>query len=145
MKILNDEKLSNFELHSKIISNKKIVDDCNVFEKINNFNSYNSKNINFKESRSGELYIYYPLNVLVKKSIKYNSLHELIDEIRKAYKKIYNEENITMNKTIKNNSSLLNRGTSNGKYGIWGHDIDDLYISSIVIYENGIIDLGIDS
>ena len=31
---------------------------------------------------------------------------------------------------------LSNRNETNGKYGIWGHDLIDLYLSDIEVYKN---------
>lgn len=77
---------------------------------------------------------------------------QLIFEISKKYHEIYNtEENTATTKTtpIEKREGLINRNETNGKYGIWGHDIGDLDLSSIEVYksENGIIQivLGVES
>ena len=44
----------------------------------------------------------------------------LLGRIAKAYKKIYEEEDGTSEISI-------------GKYGIWGHDIEDLYIEYVIV------------
>lgn len=96
------------------------------------------------EETTTALKIDYPLKNPAIKIIKYSSLYELIDEIRRVYKEVYKEEDETM--TEYHPSGIpLNRGWSNGKYGIWGHVIEDLVISRITISDNGEIDLGIDS
>ena len=56
-----------------------------------------------------------------------------------AYQTMYDIETSTQTKYIKNNPFLLNRGYSNGKYGIWGHVITDLVYngnSNISVYND---------
>jgi hypothetical protein len=63
----------------------------------------------------------------------------LIKQISKAYHKMYEEEEATATKkTIppENRIGMYNRNETNGKYGIWGHDIADLVLSEIQIYES---------
>jgi hypothetical protein len=62
----------------------------------------------------------------------------LINEISKSYFMLYEEEEKTATiKTVpvKERKGLYNRNETNGKYGIWGHDISDLVLSEIVVYE----------
>ncbi len=40
---------------------------------------------------------------------------------------------------------MLNRKRSNGKYGIWGHDIDDLYLEGATEVKPGEFELAIGS
>jgi len=107
--------------------------------------SYNAKNYVEKDNGSldGKAYITYPLNVVVEIDIKNcRTTGELLWIISRAYKKIYKEENSTSK--IKEISSkdrckrggLQNRNTTNGSYGIWGHDLRDLYFEGIEIYDN---------
>ncbi|MBP7508545.1 MAG: hypothetical protein KA807_12025 [Prolixibacteraceae bacterium] len=61
----------------------------------------------------------------------------LLSEISKHYYKIYNEEEESATiKTIPINerTTMYNRNQTNGKYGIWGHDIADLDLSEISVY-----------
>ena len=58
----------------------------------------------------------------------------------KSYKKIYEEERKTstlkeesISKRTKGKSSLINRAQTNGKYGIWGHELGDLTIVDICV------------
>lgn len=74
----------------------------------------------------------------------------LVQEITKEYQKLYKEEEKTA--TIKTvpmkERTMYNRNQTNGKYGIWGHDLADLALSSIQVYkENGnlILTLGVES
>ncbi|MNL17459.1 hypothetical protein D3C87_1385540 [compost metagenome] len=63
----------------------------------------------------------------------------LLKEISKAYYKMYEEEEATATiKTIPpdKRTTMYNRNETNGKYGIWGHDIADLVLSEIHVYED---------
>jgi hypothetical protein len=62
---------------------------------------------------------------------------ELIMEISKAYYKLFDEEEATATvKTIpvEKRTTVYNRNQTNGKYGIWGHDIADLVLADIMVY-----------
>lgn len=75
------------------------------------------------------------------------SLSDVISKICEDYKEIYERESETTTipvVPIEQRVGLINRNTTNGEYGIWGHDIDDLYLHSIYITDNN-IRLGIDS
>jgi len=62
----------------------------------------------------------------------------LIKEISKTYHEIYSEEERTA--TVKTlpmaKRKIYNRNETNGKYGIWGHDLGDLVLSDIMVYMN---------
>lgn len=62
---------------------------------------------------------------------------QLLSEISKHYYKIFEEEEQTATvKTIPlDKRAILNRNLTNGKYGVWGHDIADLDLSSISVYK----------
>ena len=63
---------------------------------------------------------------------------QLLKEISKNYFKVYNEEEATASiKTIpvKKRTKTYNRNQTNGKYGIWGHDIGDLDLTEILVYK----------
>lgn len=64
---------------------------------------------------------------------------ELILEISKKYHDIYTVEETTATiKTIPpdERKGIMNRNETNGNYGIWGHDIGDLDLSSIEVYKS---------
>lgn len=75
----------------------------------------------------------------------------LLTAISTHYYKLYAEEEKTATvKTIPmEKRTMYNRNETNGKYGIWGHDIADLVLTEIQVYKtkNGktILVLGIDS
>lgn len=54
---------------------------------------------------------------------------------KKDYKRIYKEEDEDVAKPTPMIPGMLNRQTSNGRWGIWGHVIDDLFFESIEIDE----------
>ncbi|MDO6432966.1 hypothetical protein Q4E93_20325 [Flavitalea sp. BT771] len=64
---------------------------------------------------------------------------QIILEISKRYHQMYEEEERTATiKTIpvEQRKTMYNRNETNGKYGIWGHDLSDLELSTINIYRN---------
>lgn len=90
----------------------------------------------------------YPLSVSHKfkhhsNNIKGFTRKELSEQIMKHYKDIYKEE-----EEIVGNPGhipgMLNRRTSDGPHGIWGHDIGDLILHTIHV-RDGTYTLGIDS
>jgi hypothetical protein len=63
---------------------------------------------------------------------------QLLKLISENYYKLYDEEERSATvKTIpvKNRTKLYNRNETNGKYGIWGHDIADLALAEILVYK----------
>lgn len=103
------------------------------------------------------LVIDYPLNkpaeFIIKSSEKVGfTKKQLALVISKKYHEIYDaEESSAKTKTIplEKREGLINRNETDGKYGIWGHDISDLDLSSVEVYktEDGKIQilLGIES
>lgn len=63
---------------------------------------------------------------------------QLINEISKHYYHLYDEEERTATiKTVpQKDRKIYNRNQTNGKYGIWGHDIGDLVLDEIHVYKN---------
>jgi len=63
----------------------------------------------------------------------------LVKEVSQAYYNIYQEEEATGSvKTIPINkrTKMYNRNQTNGKYGVWGHDIADLVLTYIIVYRS---------
>jgi hypothetical protein len=63
---------------------------------------------------------------------------QLLTEISKHYYKLYEEEEKTATiKTIpmEKQTKMYNRNQTNGKYGVWGHDIADLVLAEISLYK----------
>lgn len=70
----------------------------------------------------------------------------LVKSICKFYQKIYREEETKSSHPAGLIPGMLNRQTSNGPYGIWGHDITDLVITDIYYHpESNIVELSVDS
>ena len=147
------EEKSNFSFCSDIFKNKKVLNGFNKLDESIMCESiadddFNCQNVSFDKDIIAYLYLCYPFNVVIKNEIKFRDLYQLISEIRKTYRQIYHEEKKTMTKSIRKNKNLINRGISNGIYGIWGHDIYDLVIEAIKVYETEdkpIIDVSIGS
>jgi len=119
---------SNFSYCADIFKGKKKLNGFNkmvesLCERVSD-DEYSVRDVSFNEDLTGTLYLCYPLSVVVKEEIHFNSLHTLISEIRRVYQKIY-EDPIT--------------------YGVWGHSIYDLVIESITIYEGNLVDVSIGS
>lgn len=68
---------------------------------------------------------------------------DFIHAVYNVYSLIYNEEG--PDPEIPNDSMLLNRPRSFGKYGIWGHVIGDLWLEGADINANGKVKLAIGS
>lgn len=70
---------------------------------------------------------------------------ELAKQILALYARIYREEEETMTSNPNPQFLSLNRPKSNGRYGIWGHDLHDLLMHSAYENPDGSYSLGIDS
>ena len=117
-------------------------------------NLYKKDEIVIKE-KSVKIIIDYPLTNEYEFTItseKGFTRKQLLIEISFHYFKLYEEEeNSATIKTIPidKRTKMYNRNQTNGKYGIWGHDITDLDLSEIQVFKsaNGqiILTLGIES
>lgn len=117
------EEKSNFSFCADIFRNKKVLNGFNKLDEEIMCESiasddFRCQNVSFDKEIIADLYLCYPFNVVVKNEIKFKNLYELISEIRKTYRQIYHEEKKTMTKLVKKNKHLINRGVSNGIYGI---------------------------
>ena len=95
------------------------------------------------------LVIDYPLNKPFKGTFKTSSRgmtrQEFADLAAKTYQMIYKIED-DMEGPTPNIPGMLNRQTSDGPFGIWGHSIDGLTIHTLYVDElNRVIELGVDS
>lgn len=76
---------------------------------------------------------------------------DLLLEISKYYYLLYKEEEETATiKTIDmEKRTMYNCNETNGKYGIWGHDIADLVLTEVYIYKTNegkiVVTMGVDS
>lgn len=67
------------------------------------------------------------------------SRKQLAIEISKKYEAIYvEEEKSASKKTIpmEQRKGMINRNETDGKYGIWGHDLSDLVLSEVEVRKN---------
>lgn len=55
----------------------------------------------------------------------------VLDQYCEKYRQIYQEESDSMTKCVQPNPRLINRGTSDGAWGIWGHELGDLVIEGM--------------
>lgn len=86
----------------------------------------------------------YPLTnavgvVIKPKSSKGFTKSDLVLAISAEYKRIYKEEEESATvKTLpmEERGGIINRNQTNGEYGIWGHDLADLDLSSIIVSKN---------
>jgi hypothetical protein len=73
-------------------------------------------------------------------------LCDLIDSIAQGYVKIYDEEDETrtLPASAPLDSILVNRPKTDGKHGIWGHILNDLFIESVSKGSDGVwlLDIG---
>ena len=89
------------------------------------------------------LLVEYPLErptqvSLVSETSRPWSRSELVKTVSNVYQAIYREEEETATtKTIpiEDRGLCINRNQTNGKYGIWGHDIEDLNLQSLLIHQ----------
>jgi len=88
----------------------------------------------------GHITITYPLSVPYEMDATgVGSIGELMWLVSQAYLAIYETEEATMSRVAAySDPNLINRGKSNGQYGVWGHSIGDLQIEGFDI-KNGII------
>jgi hypothetical protein len=103
-------------------------------------NLYNKDEIVIKDTEI-KIIIDYPLTNQYEFSLssaKGFTRQQLLLEISNHYYKIYEEEEKTATvKTIPitKRTTMYNRNQTNGKYGIWGHDIADLVLAEVLVYK----------
>lgn len=69
---------------------------------------------------------------------------ELARKVSEGYQRIYREEDEAVGNPG-NIPGMLNRETSDGPYGIWGHGIGDLALHTVRQIEGNLFGLGVDS
>lgn len=70
---------------------------------------------------------------------------ELFKQIAAHYLFIYDTEDAAVGPTGTVTPEMLNRGFSEGPYGIWGHYLSDLTLDHAELREDGVYELGISS
>lgn len=64
---------------------------------------------------------------------------QLIQYIGDKYHMIYEEEEqsaATKTVPLKERDGIINRNSTDGKYGVWGHDLSDLSLTTIEVYRD---------
>lgn len=97
---------------------------------------YNSFINNDESDAELNVIINYPLSVTAIATVKARTIMELGYRICDAYKQIYEEERNSTEIPEGYIEGMYNRNRTNGKYGIWGHDISDLILEGIKISGN---------
>jgi hypothetical protein len=81
----------------------------------------------------------YPLSVSYKFELNSQSgfsRDQIVTEISNHYYQLYEEERTATIKTIpQKQRKFFNGNETDGKYGIWGHDIGDLVLDEISVYK----------
>lgn len=88
-----------------------------------------------------ELLYEYPLTeqeIRIHKQEKPFTRRQLVLLVCEDYKKIYQEEDLSIPTPAGNIPGMYNRERSNGKYGIWGHHLDDLVLYQLKRKEDGV-------
>ena len=110
---------------------------------------YDNKQIVLPRNKEYVLKIDYPLQTPAKFEIKSGtkgiSRGRLVSLIRKYYQKVYDIEDRTTKVKARNIPGMLNRDFTNGKFGIWGHNIGDLVLCEASVSKNNVITLSVDS
>lgn len=74
------------------------------------------------------------------------TVKDLITFVARTYEHIYKEEDRSASAPAGQAApGLLNRGTTDGRYGIWGHSLGDLFLEGFELGEDGVWDLHIGS
>lgn len=86
------------------------------------------------------LVIDYPLSIPAKIPLKTGkkgmTRSQFVDKVCKAYRAIYKAEDSTSSRKVRlgkdgGSAPMFNREQSDGKWGIWGHDIGDLILCAV--------------
>lgn len=112
------------------------------------------KTVVLSPNKTYTLVIDYPTSVPYKAKIKTGKKGmtriELADKVCQHYRKMYAEEDSSTQippllGCQGGAAPMLNRQQTDGKYGIWGHEIEDLVLVNANIDAKGNITLGVDS
>lgn len=111
---------------------------------------YDNKQIVLPPNEEYTLIIDYPLKnsakFLIKTGKRGISRGRLVSLICKFYHKVYSIEDSTSKIKSGKIPGMLNRNITNGMFGIWGHDIEDLVLVDCNVNKRkNTINLGVDS
>ena len=106
------------------------------------------KEIILPANQEYELMIIYPLDTPFVTQLKSGSKGltraDIVNFVVKCYKKIYQEEDKSTNISAGKIPGMYNRNSTDGKYGIWGHDLSDLILCTLFVNGNKLT-VGVDS
>ena len=112
------------------------VTECNITEFLN---ALIGENIVISESDEITIHFSYPMKNPVDLTFNTNTNFKITDILKliyRGYRKIYDEESDAI-ESIDNEGTLkYNRGSTDGKYGIYLHDPQDLFIEGIKYFPN---------
>lgn len=139
-------------------NNKNLENGIQTGVSIQNFKTESINLVNKDEvvisEKEATIIIDYPLTnayTFNLRSEKGFTRERLFKEISENYFKLYEEEekSASVKTQPMEEREMYNRNETNGKYGIWGHDIADLILTDIQVFKNKdgkiILSLGIDS
>lgn len=86
----------------------------------------------------------YPFITKLKSNVKGLTRRDVVNFVVKCYKQIYKKEDERTNVKVGKIPGMYNRNRTDGKYGIWGHDLSDLILCSLQINGNKLT-VGVDS
>lgn len=99
-----------------------------------------------------KIIIRYPLSNKAEITVSgVKTMNDLLEDIVKGYQEVYRMEEESTGKEASRmcdeipGCPLINRGRTDGVFGIWGHFIDDLAIHTVYLYKNGYVTIGVDS
>lgn len=118
------------ELLRSFKPSERIAEEIGTYFDITEFedgHKYGEEDYDFGEELVGKLILSYPFKNYLEFEVKYKTLHELIDEIRRAYRFAYEDAETT------------------NKFNVWGHDMGDLWLEEISVYKNGDVSLYVGS
>ncbi len=139
--------ISSYKKNSDLVEIYEDTDEEFKLEQIKEKEQCDPNEIILQGGNQFDLEIIYPLETpFVTKLDTKNGLsrREVVDFVVKSYKQIYKEEKQSSKIKAANLPNMYNRNQTNGKYGIWGHDIGDLVLHSLYIDGNKLT-VGVDS
>ena len=125
---------------------KEVGSDALVGISIENADQYLSQLIDADKIVLNEKKIRLIIDYPLKKPVSFDlqndkgfTRRDLILTIQEKYKQVYKEEEESADTKpipLEKREGLINRNETNGKYGIWGHDLIDLYLTDIEVYKD---------
>ncbi|MEM6972206.1 MAG: hypothetical protein AAF577_05310 [Pseudomonadota bacterium] len=94
------------------------------------------------EAEKAVIFIDYPLSEVAEVTLspadgKAFTTGEIVAAIGEAYRAIYEAEGASQTSptpSMSERGQFLNRPPSHGTFGVWGHDLEDLYLEGVHLY-----------